>query len=182
VKQNWGLNRVIGDNETGFKGTADTHYRMEGWEFVLAGGGLYNNLDYSFVVGHEDGTYRYPAKTPGGGGRAFRRQMKVLKDFIHDFDFVRMKQDDTVVKGGLPAKGRARVLAEPGKQYAVYLFGGPSARLELALPAGTYKTQWLNPETGKILEDAEVKVTGAVTTMPSPNYTTDMALRVLRTR
>jgi hypothetical protein len=50
-----------GDNETGFKGTGDTHYRMEAWEFLLTGGGLYNNLDYSFAVGHEDGTFKYPA-------------------------------------------------------------------------------------------------------------------------
>ena len=48
VGQNYALNKVIGLNETGFKGTADDHYRMEAWEFILAGGGLYNNLDYSF--------------------------------------------------------------------------------------------------------------------------------------
>jgi hypothetical protein len=40
VKENFALNKVIGENETGFKGTGDTHYRMEAWEFLLAGGGL----------------------------------------------------------------------------------------------------------------------------------------------
>src|SRR5206468_1638462 len=65
VAMNYGLNKAIGDNETGFKGTNDTAYRMEGWEFILAGGALYNNLDYSFVAGHEDGTFVYPAKPPG---------------------------------------------------------------------------------------------------------------------
>ena len=44
-------------------------YRSEGWEFVLAGGGLYNNLDYSFTVGHEDGGFQFPSTQPGGGGR-----------------------------------------------------------------------------------------------------------------
>ena len=68
----------------------------------------------------------------------------MLKDFIHGFDFVRMKPDDAVVKGGLPAKGRARVLAEPGKQYAVYLFGGPEARLSLAVPPGRYTAEWIS--------------------------------------
>ena len=38
------------------------------------GGGLYNNLDYSFVAGHEDGTFVYPASQPGGGP-ALRRQL-----------------------------------------------------------------------------------------------------------
>src|SRR6185436_16666540 len=51
VALNYGLNKVIGLNETGFKGVENTHYRMEAWEFILAGGGLYNNLDYSFATG-----------------------------------------------------------------------------------------------------------------------------------
>src|SRR6185436_14171682 len=82
VAMNFALNKVIGDNETGFKGTGDAHYRMEAWEFLLAGGALYNNLDYSFTVGHEDGTFVYPEKQPGGGNAGFRRQMKVLADFM----------------------------------------------------------------------------------------------------
>jgi hypothetical protein len=183
VTQNYKLNKVIGENETGFKGTADTHYRMEGWEFMLAGGGLYNNLDYSFVVGHEDGTFKYPLKTtPGGGNRGFRRQMKVLKDFLHGFDFVRMKPDNSVVKGGLPPKGRVRVLAEPGKQYALYLFGGPQAKLELALPKGQYRSEWVDPLSGKVLATATLKATGTAVVLSSPKFTSDIALRVVRLR
>src|SRR5205085_3229926 len=102
VRVNFALDKPIGDNETGFKGTGDTHYRMEGWEFLLAGGGLYNNLDYSFAVGSEDGTFKPPEKSPGGGGRALRAQIKVLKDFLHGFEFVRMRPDGAVVKDGLP--------------------------------------------------------------------------------
>ena len=78
VAMNYGLNKVIGDDETGFRGVSDDVYRMEGWEFVIAGGGLYNNLDYSFAAGHEDGTFEYPASQPGGGSRALRRQLKIL--------------------------------------------------------------------------------------------------------
>jgi hypothetical protein len=180
VKQNYGLNVVIGENETGFKGTGDTHYRMEAWEFLLAGGGLFNHLDYSFVAGHEDGTFAYPPKTPGGGNRGFRKQMAVLKGFVESLDFVRMKPDEALVKGGLPAKGRARVLAEPGKQYALYFFGGSSARLELALPAGTYKAEWVDPLNGKVVESARVTAGGAATVLPSPKFETDIALRLKR--
>ena len=72
----------------------------------------------------------------------------------HGFDFLRMKPDDTLVKGGLPAKGQARALAKPGKQYALYLSGGPPAKLELALPAGRYRCEWLDPESGMTAEQA----------------------------
>jgi hypothetical protein len=121
VELNWHLNRVIGDNETGFRGTNDAAYRMEGWDFILAGGGLYNNLDYSFVAGHEDGTFAYPASQPGGGNSGFRRQMRVLRDFINGFNFIRMRPGNEVIKGGVPATLSARALIDPAKAYAVYL-------------------------------------------------------------
>jgi hypothetical protein len=180
VAMNYGLNKVIGDNETGFKGTNNLHYRMEGWEFILAGGALYNNLDYSFVAGFEDGTFVYPAKQPGGGNPDFRRQMGVLKTFIDSFDFVRMTPHSSVVKGGLPAKGRARVLAEPGKQYAIYLFGGNQANLRIDLPAGRYTAEWINTKAGAIEKRETVSHRGGVATLASPTYSEDIALRITK--
>jgi len=182
VAMNYPLNRVIGENETGFQGTGDTHYRMEGWEFVLAGGALYNNLDYSFTVGHEDGSFRYPAAQPGGGSAALRRQLRVLKDFIHSFDFVRMKPDDSVVRGGLQGEQRARVLAEPGRQYAIYVFGGTQVTLMLELPKGGYAAQWLNPVTGRIAGRQKLSHPGGVASLASPSYAEDIALSVVSSR
>ena len=97
VGMNYGLNRVLADNETGFRGSQDLVYRSEAWEFILAGGAIYDNLDYSFSVGHEDGLARPDA--PGGGGAALRRQLAILKQFIEGFDFVRMKPDLAVISG-----------------------------------------------------------------------------------
>src|SRR5262249_37032455 len=82
VPLNYGLGKVIGDNETGFAGTGDSVYRMEGWDFLLAGGGLFNNLDYSFTVGKEDGTAAVVAPTPGGGSPTLRKQLRFLKEFL----------------------------------------------------------------------------------------------------
>ena len=132
VAMNYALGKVIGDDETGFRGIADAAYRIEGWDFIVAGGGLYNNLDYSFVAGQEDGTFVYPASQPGGGNRAFRRQMKILRDFINGFDVIRMKPDNSVIKGGAPQGGTARALVDPGKAMAIYvrnqIAGGPVVR------------------------------------------------------
>jgi len=180
VGLNYGLNKVIGDNETGFKGTNDTHYRMEGWEFILAGGALYNNLDYSFAVGHEDGAFVYPEKQPGGGNPAFRRQMKTLKDFIHQFDFVKMKPARDLLRGGLPPKARAQVLAEAGRQYAVYLFGENITRLELEVPEGNYAVEWVHPLSGETRKDAPLRHPGGVLSLPTPKFQPDLAARIWR--
>ncbi len=119
VEMNWGLGKPIGENETGFRGQEDVLYRTEGWEFILAGGALYNNLDYSFVTQDAAGTFLAYA-SPGGGSPALRKQLKVLKDFIHGFDFLRMAPDRTAVKSVGPGL-RARALSEPGRQVAVYV-------------------------------------------------------------
>ena len=177
---NYALNRVIGDNETGFKGTNDLHYRREAWQFLLAGGALYNNLDYSFTAGFEDGTFAYPAKTPGGGNPDFRRQMKILKEFIHSFDFIRMKPGRSVIKGGLPEKASTYALVEVGKQYAIYLAGGSQANLQINLPEGRYTAEWMNTKTGKIDKREKLRHPGGVATLASPVYSEDIALRIVK--
>jgi hypothetical protein len=180
VAMNYGLDKVIGDNETGFKGTNDTHYRREGWEFILAGGALYNNLDYSFTVGHEYGTFAYHAKQPGGGNAELRRQLAILKDFIHAFEFVKMRPDTSMVKGGIPKKGRVVALADSGRQYALYLFGGTRTDLAVELPEGRYHVEWLNPRTGKIDKRETLRHAGGTVTLASPAYDPDIALGIRR--
>jgi hypothetical protein len=121
VAQNYGLNRLIGDNETGFRGRANRAYRTEAWDCILSGGGLFSSLDYSFTPSHPDGSLT-EYKSPGGGNKEFRKELAVLKDFIHGFQFVRMAPDASIVTGPLPpALAAPRVLAEPGRAYAIYL-------------------------------------------------------------
>jgi hypothetical protein len=180
VGQNYGLNKAIGDNETGFKGTGDTHYRREGWEFMLAGGALYNNLDYSFAAGHEDGTFAYPPTQPGGGGRALRQQLQVLKQFLDGLEFVKLRPDQTVVAGGLSAATRARALVDPGRQYAVYLFGGGTGELRLNLAPGQYAVQWVNPLDGQVLREQRLQHAEGQAVLEVPVYRDDIALRITK--
>jgi hypothetical protein len=179
VGMNWGLNKVIADDETGFKGQADFTYRREGWEFLLAGGAIYSHLDYSFTVEHPKGTYTYPPKQPGGGSAALRKQLRILKDFVEGFDFVRMTPDAAVVTGGVPKGGAARVLAKPGVAYAVYLRGGNRAALTLDVPAGRCRIEWVNTLTGAVDKSEEVRHAGGALALDSPEYQEDVALRVV---
>lgn len=148
IAQNAHLNKPVGMNETGFREVYDEYYRREAWNFMMAGGALYNNLDYSFTVGKEDGTNIVKNPTPGGGSPAFRRQMGAMKRFIENLGFVRMSplQDVKSVllsdtKGAMPY-----MLAETGKQYALYC---PAVlpQVELAVPEGTYRVTVLDPCT-----------------------------------
>jgi hypothetical protein len=195
VTRNYSLNKAIGDNETGFRGTANLPYRTEGWDFVFAGGGLYNNLDYSFAAGFEDGTFAYPATQPGGGNTAFRKQLRVLANFINGLDFIRLKPDDSVIVSGVPAGGSARALVDAGHTYAIYLRRRivtdaasdtdrtePAANEPLAieLPGGSYTAQWVDTLTGRVLERDEFEHREGAKSLDVPEYEEDIALRIRR--
>jgi Family of unknown function (DUF6298) len=195
VAMNFGLNKVIGENETGFRGKEDVLYRSEGWDFLLAGGGLYNNLDYSFTPGHPDGTF-LEYRSPGGGSPELRKQLRVLKEFLESFDFVRMKPDAGIVKRVSPTL-TCSALMEPGKAYAIYLHvplpkqlkklgehlhQGIEATLALELPPGNYKIEWVDTKTGKLVSQQQIEHAGDDRELKSPAFDNDIALRLLASR
>jgi len=176
VAQNYGLKKVLADDETGFKGKADFTYRAEGWDFLIAGGAIYDNLDYSFTPGHPGGTALPDA--PGGGGRKLREQLQILKSFIETFDFLRMAPDNAAIRGDLPAKVTARALVEKGRQYAIYVRGDGLTKLTLELPAEMYKAEWINTKTGAVDKMEILNHAGAQRTLAVPAYSEDIALRI----
>lgn len=178
---NHGWNRVIGLDETGFRGAEDAVYRKQAWHFLLAGGALYNNLDYSFIVGHEDGgfdNFGSEGGSPGGGSRQLRRQLKVLSEFLHGFDFVKMAPDRNLIAHapGLFARG----LAERGRQYAVYIEGSGPADLRLNIPKGRYRIEWIDTLAGEVLKEETMRAGADGLALTTPAFTEDLALRVTR--
>ncbi len=191
VDMNFGLNKVIGDNETGFDGIEDVHYRTEAWAFLTAGGGLFNNLDYSFTVDHEDGSFQVPEKQPGGGGNSFRLQMNILRQVFNEINFISMKPANSIIPDTLMNSSTARVLAGEG-QYLIYLdktaqTGTESVdsldspknevmHLTLELPASRYAVSWINTITGeRSAQEIEVNQPGTVS-LETPPFSEDIAL------
>ena len=179
IAENARLNKAIGDDETGFQGIADRPYRTEGWAFLLAGGSVYSNLDYSFTPDHEDGTARVVAPTPGGGGPALRGQLAILKRFLAGFDFLKMVPDRSVIASGVPAGASAYALAEPGRAYAIYVLGGTRAELGLNLPAGKYRVEWVDTHSGEVARTLDLNHGGGRALVGSPEYSEDIALRIV---
>ena len=132
-----------------------------------------------------------------------RGQLGILKDFIEGFDFVRMVPDKSVVRDAGPDGLRVRALSEPGKAYAIYLHFPPgeksdvkfdtaprnasagrdlavTARLELVLPAGPYRAEWVDTLTGKVEKREEIRHPGGDAVLESPAFLDDIALRITK--
>lgn len=195
VAMNYALNKVIGDNETGFKGTSDFAYRTEAWDFIIAGGGLYNNLDYSFVAGYEDGTFQYPSSQPGGGSTLLRRQLSYLSKLVHGFDFIRMElANQMVTAADLPAGTTVRTLAGPEGQRITYIrtalrekkdgpkmkreYSAGELKLNVQLPAGRYRVEWHDPRGCAVLQQAELRHESGTYIASVPAFQEDIALTI----
>ena len=177
VAQNYHWDRVIGDDETGFSGDDRVKpYRLEGWDFIMAGGAIYSNLDYSFAVGHEDGTNKINA--PGGGGSELWKQLRILTDFINGFDFIAMRPDNSILTTEAPEGTTARALVEPGRAYAIYVRGSNLRTLSIALPSGTYQAEWIDTKTGEIAKTESFTHESGSHQLTVPSYADDIALRI----
>ncbi len=202
VALNYDLMKPVALDEDGFEGTTDFPYRANAWEFILAGGAVYSNVDFSFTPDHPDGTYVVPPVLTHGGSASSRTQLGILLKFMEGFDFLRMVPDTSFIKGGArrgelltynwrqnglswrlreeTPEARVWALAEKGKAYAVYLRGAYTSSLTLELPAGSYQAEWLNTKTGAVERSARFSARGGNYTLAAPAYFEDIALRVKR--
>jgi hypothetical protein len=150
VHENYHLNKVIGFNETGFAGRLDATYRRQAWRFLMAGGALFNQLDYSFSVGSENGqdtTY----KAPGGGSPALRKQLGVMKRFFSQLDFINLKPDLATV---VAAPGASTLTLSDGRQvWVIYVetIAKKTYDIKANIPKGNYEVIWTDAVTGKML-------------------------------
>ncbi len=175
VQWNYGLNMPIAYDETGFIGNTDAAYRKQSWRFILAGGSLFNHLDYSFSVGKEDGTDSQP-KSPGGGSPALRRQLRMLREFIESLPYLRMKPDPQVVAHAPGAVAEA--IGARGQAYGIYLTGSGPGDLALEMPAGEYMLEWVDPLTGSVLDQRPLPHRGGTARIKTPPFAEDIALRI----
>ena len=179
LRANPNLGRLLAMNETGFNGTGDLNYRTQGWNFLLSGGGLYGNLDFSFTVGHEDGTNqpKFTGSYNCGGSAALRGQLKILLDFMRSLPLEKMHPDNGIVVGGADSWS---ALAGPGKAYAVWFPGdGPIAPL-VAVPPGQWRAEWVDILSGALTTEIFSQKTW-ISTLHGTRRGGGVALRILPT-
>ncbi len=175
VWMNYGWNRPVSFDESGFAGNSDSTYLRQAWQFLMAGGAVFNNLDYSFYVGKEDGTGANNA--PGGGSTNLRKQLTFLRDFIESLDFVKMHPDFNVVVHSPGSEVQA--LSQPGKQYAMVLTGNGTKWVKLNLPKGKYNFEFISPYTGKALKKGLLEqMKSGIYEMKMPQFEEMVALKI----
>ena len=179
---NFGINRAMSFNETGLMPPVTSQYRIQGWKYLFSGGALYNNLDFTFQAGAEDGS--------GGTGfvcnwyngctdRSVKYQMKALLDFMNSFDFIRSRPIFNPTKNLVTllfGNEQVYALEAPG-QYVFYITSDSGNYISLSIKSGRYEARWIKPETGERLSDITVETDqDGHLRLIEPKYIEDIAL------
>ena len=167
--------------------------RAEGWYGMLGGlaGMIHLNAEFSTFNPSAKGTSTENKILP---------QKRVLMDFMRGLDFVKMTRFTgfRVTDSGALARG----IAQPGKQYALYVFHGtrkwenwsqgPTASrfnvavdwfadtMSIELPRGAYSITWINPATGAVMASGSQQSSSGELILETPRYFTDIALKISR--
>ena len=182
-------NRILGADEmNAVPHNMDQHSgRVEAWEFLVGGGSVYDGLINGMSTFGPD-------RWNSASANSYRSYLGALQRFISSFDLIEMHQDKSVIQGGIPSGAFARSISEPGKQYAIYIHhshrfpdpmdtyygvdaGNYQEALLLSVPTGFYRSDWVDPASGKVVKSQAFSSTGSVT-LNSPKYTLDIALRI----
>jgi hypothetical protein len=176
---NYGLGKPLSYDETGFLGRGDEAYARQAWNFMLSGGSVFDNLDYSFTPGHEDGTDTEP-NGPGGGSPELRRRLKILSEFLQELPLVELAPDTTTVKhaGGV----YTHLLSSRRGKYAMYVDGQGPVDILMSLPAGEYRVTWTDVVTGEAKNGGVFRHAGGNKIISTPEFRDGIAMLLARTR
>ena len=91
INNNYQHNRPLAQNENGnLNNCLVKTYRKQAWKYMLAGGAVFDNLDFTFESnGLEDGNQDPPIGYHGGGP-TLRTQLGILNEVFHGLDFINM--------------------------------------------------------------------------------------------
>jgi hypothetical protein len=172
---NYGLGKALSYDETGFLGREDDKYARQAWNFMLSGGGIFDHLDYSFSVGHEDGG-DLEANGPGGGSPELRKRLRILSEFLRALPLVEMHPDFATVKhaGGVVT----HMLSSAKGDYALYIDGSGPAEIILNLPRGQYEISWIDVVQGGTREGQNFHHDGGEKTLKTPQFSNGIAMRL----
>lgn len=180
VKANYHFNLPIADDETGFQGQLAAPYRQEAWNFLLAGGGIFGHLDYSFTTSHPDGTSPMVGSTPGYGGSDLREQLSFLRQFLEDNQVWKMKPYNEGL-GQIFVRAQGQIMADPGRTYLMYFPENvPGMTHMLWLPKGKYTLDWVNPVGCRIFKSETLEYRNSSPFVRAPEVTGDLALKCTR--
>jgi hypothetical protein len=180
VPDNYQFQLPLGFDETA-GGCDAPDRRIEAWAFIMAGGAVYDNLDWSFAIDDQTGLGRNPTGRRRSGVEV-KQQLSVLKKFTYSFDFIHsvpvspgriLNLPDKVLYFGLENK----------KSTAIYFLKRsvvdvPGAIFEI--DPGNYTLTWTDPLDGSVIRSVPLTAKENKTRIDFPAFTDDLLMILVK--
>ena len=168
-----------------YKGDSVGDSRVEAWEFIVGGGSSFNHLNGQYTNANPSGNTPDNVKVCNS--------LKVLKEFMHSFDFPKMKPDRKFIAGSISGSAVFRGMSWPGNQYALYIHHSQCTKdssayivipgkyrneIRVNIPEGNYRAEWVDPATGKVQVAEMINTREGQKKLTTPVYSVDIALRI----
>jgi len=181
VPDNYQWNRPLGFDETA-DGCNAPDRRREAWAFMLAGGAVYSNLDWSFAIDDLTGLGRNP---PGKrqSGKEVREQLRILLETIKSFDFINARPINDKHFGDVPQEIGVYGLFIEGQDYIFYWLKRQKTAIEktrFSIPSGEYLMKFINPLDGQTIAQRSLQHAGGDLSINLPAFPDDLVVRITR--
>lgn len=183
VTDNYHFNKPVSFDETS-DGQQAPNRRREAWAFIMEGGAVYNNLDWSFTTDDITGLGRNLIGKRQSG-KEVREQLAVLVKTINSFDFIHAKPIDSVSKGDLPDGIRCYGLKVEAKDHLLYWMKTKPSVIEkwiYSLPAGNFELKWIDPIDGHLVKKELKSHRGGNMEIKLPAFADDLLLKITVTK
>ena len=181
VADNYHIGIPVAFDET-FAGDHAPDRRKEAWAFILAGGTVYSNLDWSFAIDDVTGLGRNVSgkKT---SGKEVRDQLRVLKHTIDRFDYIHASPVAPGEFEELPDNLHMQGLKIADRSYLCYFYKErkmEAGSYTLSLKKGRYTITFIDPIDGKILKRNSVRHKQDKLQLDFPFFSDDIVLKIER--
>jgi hypothetical protein len=181
VPDNYHCNLPVSFDETA-DGCDAPDRRTEAWAFMLSGGAVYDNLDWSFAIDDQSGRGRNPAGKRRSGLEV-KQQLALLKHFMDDFDFIHAKPMEAQRMMNIPETVLYYGLENP-QELAVYFLKRSVTAIRqagLLVPPGSYELTWMDPLDGSIIRKQQAFTVENKLPLDFPPFSDDLVLKLKRT-
>jgi hypothetical protein len=152
---------------------------------MVGGGAAFNQLNGFFIVPTPAGDFEINRKIMQG--------LKNLREFLESFEYIKMTRDKRTVRR-LSIGGSLNMISEAGRQYAIYMhhsfpclsgswyepnYGKYAPAISMILEAGSYCVQYIEPASLRVIKEEHVTSDGGEKTIACPEYTLDIAIKIV---
>ena len=181
VPDNYQFNLPLSFDETA-DGCNAPDRRIEAWAFMLSGGAVYDNLDWSFAIDDQSGRGRNP-EGKRRSGLEVKQQLSFLKHFLDSIDVANTIPIESTDIKNLPKEVWCYGLEKANTLWTYYFLKRVNCNVQgvsIKLMQGSFIIKWIDPLDGRLINSSKIVNKEEFWTPDFPSFPDDLVLSIAK--